>query len=448
MISPNGGFYSATDADSEGKEGTFFLWTPEQIKKALNPENARLAMDLYGITAQGNFENKNILHLPESLKTYATQHKFSLPRLLKQVDSIREQLRLARDRRIAPLRDEKILTAWNGIMITTLAKAGEGLSERRYLEAAIRSAEFLWEQNRKGQAELWRVYLHGSSSVLALQEDYAYFAEALITLYDVTGERVWLKRAEEVVEGMLARFWDKKSGGFFMNAVGSDSSLMIRPKDTNDGVIPSGNSVAVRTLAMLAKRTGKMLYQDRANVSISALSSDIVSHPIGYAYMLLGADELLHGEVSPRQYGAHGTLRATARLTADKQNVTWLTVEFRISPGWHINAHEPLQEHLIPTVITLDGDDQSWQLGPVAYPRPEVFKFGFQKESLALYQGTIQIRAKLTRNSQETPEKTLMLPIYVKLQTCNEQTCLPPETLVLRVSTTALLPKKGQVQDS
>jgi len=436
MTSPSGGFYSASDADSEGKEGTFFLWTPEQISKALNPEYAMLALDLYGITAQGNFEGKNILHLPVSLEAYAKQHKLSLPRLLKQVDSFREQLRVARDRRIPPLRDDKILTAWNGMMITSLARAGEGLLERRYLEAARLAAEFLWKHNRRGQGELWRAHLQGSSSVPALQEDYAYLAEALIILYDVSGERVWLERAQEVVDGMIAQFWDEESGGFFMNAEAPDPPLMIRPKDTTDGAIPSGNSVAVRALALLAKRTGKMIYQDKANVTLTALSSSILSHPISYTYLLLSVDELLYGEVGPRQYGANGGVKATARLTADKENVNWLTVELKISPGWHINGHKPLQENLTPTTITLDGDCQSWLLGTVDYPTPEVLQLGFQKERLALYQGTVHIRAKVTRNVQDTQEKMRVVPIYIRLQACDDRACLPPETLVLRVSTT------------
>ena len=163
MTSPTGGFYSATDADSKGEEGLFFLWTPVELREALDPEEAELAIDLWGVTEQGNFEDSNILHLPAALDWYAAAKGMYLPELLSRIDTVREKLWQAREKREHPLRDDKIVTAWNGMMITALAEGSEVLGDEQYLAAARRAAEFLWQTNRRPDGSLWRVHLDGSS---------------------------------------------------------------------------------------------------------------------------------------------------------------------------------------------------------------------------------------------------------------------------------------------
>jgi len=411
MTSAQGGFYSATDADSEGEEGLFFLWTPAQIRAVLNKKEAQLALSLYDVTEDGNFEGKNILYLPVSLEEYAKKH--AIPGLIKKVELIRKKLRRARDKRKPPLRDDKILTAWNGMMITTLAQAADILGEPRYLMAAQTAANFIW--SKQGQGELWRVYLHGKASISAHQNDYAYFAEALLSLYDASGESVWLKRAKEIVEGMLTHFWDKEQSGFFMNRA-DNTLLIVRPKSPADSAIPSGNAVAVRVLAMLATRTGESRYRDKANATLNAFSEAITRYPSRYAYMLLAADELLHGELGMRRYGARGAVKVTAKLENN-----WIVVELNIREGWHINAHQPLQKNLIAT--RLDGE----QLGQVFYPKPEYIRLSFQQSTLALYQGKVRLRGKLL---SQIPGA---LSIKVQFQACDDKRCLPPEEMVFKV---------------
>ncbi len=432
MISPGGGFYSATDADSEGEEGLFFLWTPEQIRSALPAEGAALALELYGVTEQGNFEGRTILHQPISLEEYAEQRNIPLMELVAQVEGIRRALYKARDKRVHPFRDEKILTAWNGMMIGALAAAAGILGDASYRDAALRAAEFIWRENRRKRGELWRAHLHGSSSVAARQEDYAYLAEGLLALYDVTGEKLWLERAREIADGMQERFWDGEVGGFYMGDGGSPLDSMARPKDTTDDAIPSGNSVALRVLAMLAKRTGEEVYRERANGTLAAFSSGIERHPLAYAYMLMGVNELLHGELGNRQYAARGAVPVRAQVMAAGDGRGQLQVDLDIQDGWHVNAHQPLQETLIPTVLSLDGDAPAWQLGLVEYPQPEIVRLGFQQEPLALYQGRVQIRAGLELRSPAAMDKPHLVPVQLRLQACNDRVCLPPETLTLR----------------
>jgi hypothetical protein len=243
---------------------------------------------------------------------------------------------------------------------------------------------------------------------------------------------------------MLVQFWDEAFGGFFMNVELPETPLMVRPKDTRDGAIPSGNAAAVRALSKVARRTGRMLYQDRANAILVALSSDIISNPLGYPYMLLGADEILHGEVGARQYGAQGGVKATATLTADRQDTIWLMVEIQIQPGWHINSHNVFQEQLVPTRIALDANQAAWQLGTVTYPNPEHVSLGSPEKRHALYQGTIQIRARITRTALKSSETLDVIPILLTVQGCNEQrVCLPPETLSLNVSPAALVERQA-----
>jgi len=455
MTSSAGAFYSATDADSEGREGEFFVWTPGQIRGALAPADAELAIRVFGITDRGNFEGKNILNLPAPLAEVAVSNGLPLPELLARLDRIRTKLFEVREQRIHPLRDDKIVTAWNGMMITTLARAGEVLGEPRYVEAAVRAAAFLWEHNRRPDGRLWRAHLDGTSSVEASQNDYAYLAEALVTLYDVTGESLFLERAAAVADVMIAWFWDDgddgvgpgrdtASGGFFMSEDDHGGRLPVRPKSASDGAIPSGNSVAVRSLAMLSARTGRLSYRQRAEATIAAFSSSIRRRPTGFAYMLLGVDELLDGAAGPLEYGARGAVRATASWDSGAGSSIDslgdssggsprnLTVELEIADGWHVNSSRPLQENLVATRLVVDGD--RLELREVEYPRGEVVSLGFQDEPVSVLQGAFSIRAQVAvaEAGAEAGENEV-IHLGLTVQACDDEKCLRPETLALEL---------------
>jgi len=435
MTSPAGGFYSATDADSEGEEGKFFVWTQKQLRKVLDKKEFKLAKDIYGITKTGNFEGSNILYLPMSLAKYAEKKGMSLKALVEKVMIIRMKLRIAREKREHPLKDDKILTAWNGMMITTLALATDILGDLRYLEAAKHAADFIWSKQRTESGEFWRVYLNGKSSIPANQEDYAYFAESLVTLYDIDNKNSWLDKAKVVVQKMDARFWDQAQGGFFMNT-GDDTRLIAQPKNPADDATPSGNAVAARVLSLLANRTDDSDYRNKVNAIISAFSSSIAEHPVNYAYMLLATDILLHGETGSRLYAANGAIRATATLNNDLNNDEedmWLSVKVDIKEGWHINAHKPLQNNLMPTLLIINENDEDWTLGEVRYPEPQIRRLGFQQAELALYEGTIELKARLMHKNFP-PEKNVVIS-QLKLQACNNNLCLPPETLAFQIIT-------------
>lgn len=431
MTSPQGAFYSATDADSEGVEGEFFVWTPGEIREVLptapSGGDAELAIELFGVTDSGNFEGKNILHLPQPLPAFAEAKDLDLDELLTRVDRIRQRLYEAREKRIHPLRDDKIVTGWNGMMITSLARAAEVLEEERYRAAAKRAADFLWKTNRRSDGRLWTVHLAGSSSVEGNLEDYAYLAEGYVSLYDLTREKRWLERAESLANVMLKHFWDGEAGGFFMSASDEGGRLITRPKSPTDGAIPSGNSVAVRVLAMLAARVVDPEYERKAQASLAAFSSRIQQRPTSFSYMLLGAGELAEGHAGPLEYGARGAVRVQAQVAPDGE----LTVELETADGWHVNSHRPLQDFLIPTRLALaeEGSD-GFELTGVEYPEAETVTLGFQNEPLAVYQGRFPIRARLAGDGGQPAG---IVPLSLTVQACDDRKCLPPEDLSLEV---------------
>ena len=422
MRSEEGGVYSATDADSNGVEGEFFVWTPAQIQSALTPAAAYRAIDLYAVTTQGNFEGHNILHLPISLENYAEKYNVALPLLLLEVEQIRQALKQTRQQRIPPLRDDKCVTAWNAMMLESLVLAAEVLQQPIYLNEAIKTANWLWATNRQASGELLRIHWQGRSSVSGNQQDYAYFASALIKLYDQTSDQQWLDRAEQLTNIMIKQFWDNKNYGFFMNSVAETQSMMMRPKEIKDNATSSANAVAVNVLVQLSKRTTNPDYPGKAAAALSAFSVNIKKQPTSYTGMLTAAAELNGVQIGSVQYAAKGAVSIRAKRTTDQQ----LRVTISIKPGWHINAHKPLQNYLIPTKISLLNSE----LSGVMYPPAQLKKLSFGQQKLALYENELSVQAALPDALKEKP----YIKIQVQLQACNDKHCLAPETLTLGVA--------------
>jgi len=433
MTSPEGGFYSATDADSEGREGAFFTWTPEQLRQALPEEDAKLAIDLYGVSKRGNFEGGNILHLPVGLETYAKQHDLALDALYRRVDGIDQRLRQARERRVHPLRDDKIVTAWNGMMISALAQAAELLGEERYRQAAERAARFLWQHSRRGPGRLWRVQLAGRASADATLEDYAYLGAGLLHLFDLSHEPRWLARARELADALLERFSDPASGGFYMNEAGSGITAMPRPKDSGaDGATASGSSVALHLLEGLWRRSGEVDYRNQAEALVAGFSGNLAQQPSSYAYMLTALDDLRNGELSGQGYAAQGGIRLRGRIEPLEKGKGLLHVSVDIPAGWHVNAHQTDDKELIPTQLGLAKGAAGWRLGPVTYPTAQRVRLGFQEAPLPVYQGKLDLQALVEQDTAPVAGGTL--PLSLSLQACNDRVCLPPEQIGLWVS--------------
>jgi hypothetical protein len=288
----------------------------------------------------------------------------------------------------------------------------------------------LWEHRRRDNDELWRVRLDGRSSVSAIQEDYAWLADAFIHLYDITRDDLWLARAEVLVATMNRLFWDDRAGGYFMNSDSEDIATMARPKDSADGAVPSGNAVVLHVLAKLAQRTGDEAYRRTANTLMGAFANAINRNPTRYTYLLRAAQILADGAAGPQHYAARGAIRVNAQVQSQARAHS-LIVDLSIRPGWHINAHETLQEDLIPTVVTLEKAVPGWRSGESSYPQPVRKTLGFQREELALYEGQVRITMRLQRTDPDIA--TSLIPVVLRLQACDDSICLPPERHVLHV---------------
>ncbi len=269
MTDAGGGFYSAQDADSEGVEGKFFVWTPGELQAILG-EDADLIMGYYGVTARGNFEGANILNVPRDPEEYAYQRGVTEEQLSSAIERTRAALLPVREERIHPLLDDKVLTAWNGLMLRAFAEAGAGLGRPDYLEVARKNAAFLLDTMRDDNGRILRTWRNGQAKLLGYLEDYACLADGLLALHEATLEPRWLRETVAVVGGMVDLFWDDAVGGFY--DTGHDhEELVIRPRDVFDNAQPCGGSVATDILLKIAVVTGNDDFAGKGSTPLRAL---------------------------------------------------------------------------------------------------------------------------------------------------------------------------------
>jgi hypothetical protein len=293
MTSPEGGFYSATDADSpnpegEREEGWFFTWTPAEIDAVLDPQQARLVKHYYQVTAEGNFEGRNILNVTRPLEEVAAELKIEGQQARALLEQSRETLYRHRQTRPPPLRDEKILASWNGLMISAHAFAALVLDEPDYARRAEKAASFALESMRR-DGRLLRSYKDGQASHNAYLDDYAFLTAALIDLYEATRNLRWLKEAIALDAVLEKHYEDHESGGFFLTS-DDHESLLAREKPGYDGAEPSGNSVAILNLLRLHEFTTNDAYRVRAERALKAFEGILSSTPVALSEMLLAID--------------------------------------------------------------------------------------------------------------------------------------------------------------
>ncbi len=289
MTHPDGGFYSAQDADSEGEEGKFYLWTPEEIREVLGPgAEARAALRYWGVEDGPNFEGRNILFVPREPAEVAAELGVSEDELRDLISGARRRLYAARKRRVHPGRDDKVLVAWNGLACRAFAEAGRVLGRMDYTQAAIRNAEFILSAMRK-DGRLFRSWKDGEAKVLGCLEDYAMLADALLAVYEATFELKWLKQARGLADDMLRLFWDKDQEGFFDTGVDHEQ-LVVRPRNLFDNAVPCGSSVAVDVLHRLAVLTGEEAYERLAVQALRPMADLMSRHPAGFGRWLAALD--------------------------------------------------------------------------------------------------------------------------------------------------------------
>ena len=301
MTSAEGGFLSAEDADSEGIEGKFYLWTPVEIEKILGAKEAALFLKIFNVKEGGNFEDagpghnidQNILHLQQPLPQLSSEMGISENQLRRRLEDGRRMLFGEREKRIHPFKDDKILTDWNGLMIAALAKAGNVLDNRQYTAAAAKAADFILQNLTDDQGRLLKRYRKGKAGLSAHLNDYAFMVWGLLELYQATFEIKYLKNAITLNQKMLSHFWDEENGGLYMTADDGEK-LLVRSKIIYDGAIPSGNSVAVFNLLRLGHLTGSTDHLTKAERIIKSFSAEVAQHPAGHSQLMVALEFALN----------------------------------------------------------------------------------------------------------------------------------------------------------
>ena len=306
MYNPKaGGFYSTQDADSEGVEGKFFVWTPDEVRDLLGAAHAKIFCEYYDITQPGNFEGENILHVQTPPEIFAKKLGMDLDALETILAEGKQQLFEVREQRVKPGLDDKILTSWNGLMVRSMASGYQILGHSRYLKAAEASANFVLTALSQDNG-LLRTYRAGKSHLNAYLEDYSYFIAGLINLYEATFNPHWLKEAERLNEIMIEQFWDDSKGGFFFTSKDHES-LIVRSKSAYDGATPSGTSIAVHSLLRLAKLLNQPDLSQKAQAALRLYSHQMEAAPSGSAQLLCELDFLLS---TPKEIAIAGELNS------------------------------------------------------------------------------------------------------------------------------------------
>jgi uncharacterized protein YyaL (SSP411 family) len=439
MTSPEGAFYSALDAESEAEEGHSYVWTEQEITRILGEKDAGLFERVYGLDRPPNFEKgRYVLLEPKPRADVAAALKLTPAALESKLAPLRARLLAVRDRRPAPLRDDKILTAWNGLTIAAYADGFRVLKDPAYRQAADRAADFLLANLKTPDGRLLRTHRVGQSKLPAYLEDYAFLAHGLLRLHAATGDSKRLDQARALVDRMIADFGDAQNGGFFYTA-GDHESLLARSKEPTDGAVPGANSVAIRVLVDLAAATKEARYLDLAGKSLDAFSASLARSPSSSPLMLVALDAYL--DARPEK---PGDVVAVARLEAGAKGIVAakvpeeievvpgrafeVPVTLTIADGYHLYANPPGVDEIPPTTITL-ARTSGFGIDDVVYPKGVAKALAPNgPEKVNLYEGTVTIKVQVDtiKTLAEGPNQ---ITLRVKYQACNDRACLAPATL-------------------
>lgn len=452
MQIPEGGFYSATDADSEGREGTFFVWSNPQLEALLSAAELQLLHHVYDISSEGNFEGLNILSLRKSLAQLARES--GRDDFYQALDAILGKLFQAREQRVPPLRDDKRIVAWNAAMITTLARAAYALDNSNWLAVAERAAASIWQYNVVNDASglhLSRIYLNGAVSIAGQLEDYANLAEALLVLFDVTANVEYLQRSALLFSAARREFQDVDSGNFFLSPARRDGPLLARSLSAADGATVSAVATALRCMLALQSRsalwqspqTGFTDLQPGISSCINSLSAALNESPLGHTSMLRAVAQQQRGSIDNIQYAAHGLARLAVRKQMRTATSAKIKLVLNLQPGWHVTAqvggrHDQSsagQSVQNPGAfeVRIADDEAHWQLAACETAGSAAFPAGGNPAAqVADYAGDVEFTLEFSRTSAKADALTPSIGFEVGIQLCNEHSCLLPDTLQFR----------------
>ena len=449
MTSPQGGFYSALDADSDGKEGEFYVWTGEEIEKALGKEDAMVFRAAYGVTGAPTFEEKAyVLKITRPFAEVAKDQKLTEDELQKKIAEFKPKLLQAREKRPRPFLDTKVLTAWNGQMIAGLAVAGRTMKEPNYTKAAAKAADFVLANLRTKDGRLLRTYSLKSdgkpeAKLNAYLDDYAFLVHGLLCLHDTTGGARWLNEAKSLTDTMVKWHGEADRGGFFYTS-SDHEKLFARPKDYHDGVQPSGNSVAAQNLVRLWHKTADDAYRKLAEKTLKQFAGVLKGMPQSspamaealHLYLDLGGkkpdvktDPKREGEGKARN--SADVVSAIATLAPpDKDGSRTLSATLKIEKPWHIYANPVEHDDLegARTTVEIYAEGKKLPL-KVEYPKGTAEK-DMKGMEYRVYEGEVTIKGTVTAKDATD------LEVRIKVQACTSGEngrCLLPATIKLPV---------------
>jgi uncharacterized protein YyaL (SSP411 family) len=476
MRDKNGAFHSALDAETNAIEGEYYVWSKPEVQKILGPD-APLFLRVYGFEEPNDFEHGYVIHLPRPLQRIMADERIPPREFATRLYDAKRRLLDARGKREMPLKDDKVLTAWNGLMISSLARAGMLFNKSEYIAAAEDAAMFIVTKMRDKEGRLLRTYRADQAKLNAYLDDYAFLVESLLVLHEATrnprdperGQR-WLNAARRLTDDQLKMFWDEAGGGFFFTSHHHEA-LLARTKNAWDSVLPSGNSVSVRNLIRLASLTGDPTYRDKAKEILELFSPAMQKNPRGMTNMALAMSEYLDDpdfrpliESTPRRSLPQGKLpdpnqpppgtppkpstkpaetspATTTKPAAKKDKIsasaflstpklvpgksTRIAFVLKVDAGWHINPNPADREEAIATSVKVKSKLGS-KLTNISYPDPT--EHIVDGVPMLIYEGEVKIFGDL-----EVPAKAVgqreSLQLHIEYQACTDEFCDRPRTV-------------------
>ncbi|MCE9590632.1 MAG: DUF255 domain-containing protein [Planctomycetes bacterium] len=452
MTDATGAFWSAQDAEVDAREGENYLWSPAQVEAAVGDAKlAELAIKMYGLDEGPNFKDPhdeaappaNVLFVRVPLHELAKQAGRTLGDVVVAKREIDKRLLAERNKRKQPSTDDKVLTAWNGMMIAGMARAGRDLDEPRYTKAAARAADAILKHMTTADGGLLRTMRGGTAKVPAFLDDYAFFAQGLIALHHADGDERWLREAVRLTAEATRRF--ASPGGGYYDTLSDQADLFVRTRSTYDGAIASGNSRMILNLVDLRAATGERVYLDRAVADLQSFAAAMRRAPLGTTRLAEALLRVMTAGVEPSAAGQAPRVDSSGKreqrrvvdIEVDSDHITLgtngeeqaLAVTLRIGPDYHVNAHETGDEHLIPTTLELHGGGAIAL--SVTYPDGKPRKYPFADRPIHVYEGAVRLRAVLHRTGPADP--SLQPKLVLKYQVCTEMSCLEPRSVELPV---------------